>query len=294
MNRYLCLAIIISVFARCATYPKGGKFSHESFEHQKLNFFTGEVKPLADKPCFEGAYYRKLVSSTDEWMGIEGVVVLPEIKFDEGRKNPKKAMQYLDNPSIYFGGNMDGQETDIGLTWEVIKDESGIVSKDRRAFRPFLRRTAYKEEQNAIFQNAPAVADFYWYPEDEVKMSVKLVANKTLRFVVEGAGKKFERDFICNGFTLNGKAEYKRVNAIDQVGNEGAPVEPTHTEVLNAVWKQTNLYRKVNNSLVAVPFHGRRYTAMLCPLPFFFKIFQTAAEKAVGAETITISGLGKF
>lgn len=249
---------------------------------------------MASKPCFEGAYYRKLVSSTDNWVGIEGTVVLPQIKFDENRKHPKKAMQYMDNPSVYFGGNMNEQETDIGLTWEVIKDEKGNVSKDRRAFRPFLRRNEYKEEQNAVFENAPAKADFYWYPGEEVKMSVKLVADKTLRFVVEGAGKRFERDFICNGFVLNGKAEYKRVNAIDQVGNEGTPVKPTQTQVLNAVWKETNLYRNVNNNIITVPFHSGRYTEMLCPSPKFFKVEHSIKELANGAETLTISGNGKF
>lgn len=88
-----------------------------------------------DRPCFQGAYYRKAVSSKDVWLGIGGTVVLPEIIFDENRKNPAKPGQYLDNPSVYLGGNMGGQETDIGLTWEVVK-ENGVVSPGKKSFSP--------------------------------------------------------------------------------------------------------------------------------------------------------------
>lgn len=292
MIKKISVVIIISALAGCASHINNNNLS-QSFENQKQTFFKNEVKPDASKPCFEGAYYRKLVSSTDDWVGIEGTVILPQIKFDENRRNPKKAMQFLDNPSVYFGGNMDYQETDIGLTWEVIKDENGNVTKDRRAFRPFLRRNEYKE-QKAVFENAPAKAEFYWYPGEEVRMSVQLISDKTLRFIIEGAGKKFEHDFICNGFVLGKKGEFKRVNAIDQVGNEGTPVKTTETKIINAVWKETNLYRNVNNTVVTVPFHSGRYTEMLCPSPSFFKVKHSTTELAKGAEMLTISGNGKF
>lgn len=294
MNVKLALSLILLVLAACAPKLKPDVEIAKDLENAKATFFAGEVKPAASKPCFAGAYYRKLVSSTDDWLGIEGVVVLPYIKFDENRKHPAKAMQYMDNPSVYFGGNMDEQETDIGLTWEVIKDEKGNVTKDRRAFRPFLRRNEYKDGQPAVFENAPAKPEFYWYPGEEVKMSVKLVADKTLRFTVAGAGKKFERDFACNGFTLGGKAEYKRVNAIDQVGNEGRAVTDTKTQVMNAVWKNTNLYRLVAKNTIVVPFHSGRYTEMMCPSPKFFKVKHSAQDLATGAETLSISGNGEF
>lgn len=293
MIKKLSIIMLVSALVACSPLTNNNSVP-QNFELQKQTFFIDEIKPVVVKPCFEGAYYRKLVSSTDNWVGIEGTVVLPQIKFDESRKHPKKPLQYMDNPSVYFGGNMDEQETDIGLTWEVIKDENGNVTKDRRAFRPFLRRNEFKDEQKAVFENAPAKAEYYWYPGEEVKMSVQLVADRTLRFIVEGAGKKFERDFICNGFILGKKGEFKRVNAIDQVGNEGTPVKPTQTQIVNAVWKQTNLYRYVNNSMVTVPFHSGRYTEMLCPSPLFFKVAYNAKELAKGAESLIISGNGKF
>src|SRR5690606_8968770 len=119
------LALIIS----CAPLKKGEIGNRTDSESSYIDFFPNEARPVASKPCFEGAYYRKLVSSTDNWIGISGTVVLPQIIFDETRKNPKKQQQYLDNPSIYLGGNVDGQETDIGLSWEVIKDKQGNISE---------------------------------------------------------------------------------------------------------------------------------------------------------------------
>ncbi|MDQ8005858.1 MAG: hypothetical protein REI64_13735 [Pedobacter sp.] len=252
---------------------------------------ANEILPVAQKPCFEGAYYRKLVSSHDYWRGIEGTVILPTIAFDEDRKHPKKPGQYLDNPSIYLGGSMGNQETDIGLTWEVVKEENGQVSKQRKAFRPFLRRTEHASGQLAIFENAPAQKEYYWYPGEEVKMSLVLIADKRVRFVVEGAGKKFERDFDCDGYLLSDVGEFKRVNAIDQVANEGKPVQATKTKVLNAEWKNTSLFRLVDDNIVSVPFKKARYTEMMCPAVGYFDVKASTSQAAVGAERLSISGV---
>ncbi len=257
------------------------------------SFYVGEVKPAATKSCFAGAYYRKLVSSVDTWGGIGGRVVLPTNVFDPARVNPAKPAQFLDNPSVYMGGNMGNQETDIGLTWEVIRDESGAVTADRRAFRPFLRRTAHAGSgQVALYENAPAEARYYWYPGEEVLMSVKIVANGILRLTIEGAGKKFEKDFEAGGYTLTGKGEFKRVNAIDQVANEGKPVQPTKTKVTGAEWKSSFLYRVVNGTLVETPFHDGRYTDMRCPSTNYFSIFSSVEDRAKGGEKIEIYGAG--
>ena len=58
-------------------------------------FFDNERLPI-EQSCFQGAYYRKAVSGKDVWLGIGGTVVLPEIIFDENRKNPNKPGQYLE------------------------------------------------------------------------------------------------------------------------------------------------------------------------------------------------------
>ncbi len=255
-------------------------------------FFKGEVKPAQTSPCFKGAYYRKMVSSKDYWLGIGGQFTLPTITFDPLRINPAKPAQYLDNPSIYIGGSMGGQETDIGLTWEVIRDASGNVSTDRKAFRPFLRRTSHAGGQTFEYENAPATSDYYWYPGEEVKMSVQVLENKRIKFIVEGAGKRFEKDFDADGYRPGGIGEFKRVNAIDQVSNEGKPVQATGTKVENGIWTETYLFRSYKNEIIKVPAHSGRLTDMRCPSPSNFSITASAAEFEKGAEKINISGAG--
>ena len=287
----LLLAVISCSLFSCSKHTNPSSVSGKE-ESAPADFLSGEIRPASSKPCFQGAYYRKVVSSHDVWVGINGTVVLPQLHFDADRINPAKPQQYLDNPSIYLGGSMGNQETDIGLAWEVIKDANGVVSADRKAFRPFLRRTSHASGQKAVFENGPAESQYYWYPGEEVYMSVVVISDKKLRFIVEGAGKRFERDFDCDGYTLNGKGEFKRVNAIDQVANEGKPAQPTKTRVINSVWKKTSLYRNVSGKIVEVPFHDGRYTSMKCPSTNNFLIKATKTDLNIGSETIDISGSG--
>lgn len=257
---------------------------------QKVDFFANEIKPIKQLPCFQGAYYRKAVSSQDNWLGIKGEVILPQLNFDKDRMNPNKPKQYLDVSSIYLGGNMDGQETDIGLAWEIIKDEKGVVSEERLAFRPFLRRTGHKSGQQSVYINGPAIKDFYWYPGDKVFMSVEVIEDGLLRFIVEGNGKKYDTTFECAGYTLNGKGDFKRVNAIDQVGNEGKAAQATKTAVNNAKWNYTTLIRLQDGKKVDVPMHNGRFTSMICPDAKFFKVEQSEKDTQIGAEVISIFG----
>lgn len=254
-------------------------------------FFKNEVRPPASQPCFAGSYYRKTVSSNDVWLGIGGTIVLPTITFDENRKNPNKPGQYLDNPSVYLGGNMGGQETDIGLTWEVVK-ENGVVSKERKAFRPFMRRTKHISGQAANYSNAPAEDAYYWYPGETVTISLQLITDYQLKFIVEGNGKRYETDYECAGYKKGNIGEFKRVNAIDQVSNEGKPAQPTKTKVENAVWNESYLFRLDNDKVVKAPLHKGRFTDMRCPDSIYIYVKTTDEEEKKGGETITINGQG--
>lgn len=256
-----------------------------------FSFLKDEVRPDATKPCFNGAYYRKAVSSKDVWIGISGTVVLPKITFDPSRKNDAKPGQFLDNPSVYMGGSMNEQETDVGMTWAVVKDEKGNISDERKAFRPFFRRASYpKTGQKDIWQNAPASKEFYWYPGEEIKMSVQVISDGKLRFIVEGAGKRYEANFESDGYKMNGVGEFKRVNAIDQVRNEGKAAQPTKTRVENAVWKETNLFRMQNGKVIQVPMHKDRFTDMRCPDVKYFNVTSNKKQQKIGGETINIYG----
>jgi hypothetical protein len=251
--------------------------------------FPNEIKPATQANCAMGAYYRKVFSSTDAWLGITGTVVLPSMVFDSTRTRPTNPLQFLDNPSVYMGGNANNQETDIGMTWEVVKDAAGNVSPDRRAFRPFLRRTGFASSgQQATYINAPAIDKYYWYPGDTINMSVRIVSNGLLQFKVESRNKRFDTTFSAHGYQLTAFASFKRVNAIDQVNNEGRPVQPSTTKVLGAQWLWTSLYRMYNTTVVETPMHSGRYTPMRCPDPRYFTIVASNAELRRGAETISI------
>ncbi len=279
------------LFVACSSSDKGKIPTWgDPIDANDNEFLQNEVKPASTLPCFAGAYYRKAVSSKDIWVGIKGEVVLPDLNFDEKRMNPAKPGQYLDVSSIYMGGNMDGQETDIGLAWEVIRDEAGVVSKERLAFRPFLRRTAHKSGQQAVYINAPAQKDYYWYPGDKIFMSVKIIEDGKLEFIVEGAGKKYQTIFECAGYKKGLRGDFKRVNAIDQVSNEGKAAQPTKTALLNSKWNYTTLYRSEGSNIIEVPMHNGRFTSMVCPAADYFKIEQTESDKKIGAENISIIG----
>jgi hypothetical protein len=263
------------------------KLSSKSVSEKQIKTrLEGEILPPATADCFAGAYYRKAVSSKDYWLGIGGTVVLPTIIYDQTRPNPKKPGAYLDNASVYLGGTSDGQETDIGMTWEVIREEDGTVSKEHKAFRPFLRRTNHKSGQTSAYKNAPASKEYYWYPGETILISLELISDKKLKLTVEGAGKKYEDIFDADGYQEQFMAVYKRVNAIDQVSNEGKPVQPTAAKVIGAKWLDVYLFRKINSQIIKVPMHSKRFTSMECPAKSNFNITGSNDSK----EAIDIFG----
>lgn len=282
------ILVLFATITSCDDNTSPTDSAEESLEVQINSRFFNEIAPVATSPCFQGAYYRKAVSSSDNWLGIEGTVVLPKLTYDLTRFNPLKPETYLDNASIYLGGTSDGQETDIGMTWEVVKDAVGNVSKERLAFRPFLRRTAHKSGQAAIYRNAPAESRYYWYPGDTITMKIVLVEDARLKFTVSGAGKNYEENFDVAGYKYTVKAQYKRVNAIDQVSNEGKPVQPTSAKVLGAKWLKVFLYRYYKSDAIKVPMHSNRYTDMRCPDLSHFDINIPAQNTS--SESVDIFG----
>ena len=293
MRRYTLYPLLLALFL-CSTSCSGsdGEKGDDGPTDPINTYFKDEVKPQVTQQCFAGAYYRKAVSSKDTWLGIGGTVTLPQITFDANRKNPVKPGQYLDNPSLYLGGNMGGQETDIGLTWEVVKDANGVVSQERKAFRPFMRRTSHVSGQASDYRNAPAEERYYWYPGDKVTLSIQVVDDYKLKFIVEGAGKRFEFDYDCAGYKKGNKGEFKRVNAIDQVANEGKPAQVTATKVENSRWDESYLFRMHEGKVVKAPLHEGRMTDMRCPDVRYFRIETTDADKKIGSETVNINGNG--
>ena len=262
---------------------------------------TLEIPPVKEKPCFQGSYYRKCVSSPDEWIGIEGRVVLPEFKFDEARPRKDRLGQFLDNFSVYMGGRAGMQEIDAGLTGDIVKLPDGTESKDRRAFRPFWR--------NKKWFTAPLDPDLFFWPGDTVKMAITTPGKDKLNLKIElvnrGEVGKRERakypaavkgtarpagvlsvDFDAPGFGPGNKQEFKRVNAIDQFFQEGKPVDATKAKAIGGKWLECWLIRDGGNRRV---FDSSRFTDMRCPDARFFKI--EAGQQ--GGEAIDIYGSGQ-
>jgi hypothetical protein len=299
-----------------------------------------EVPPEQSSPCFPGAYYRKALSSEDTWSGIEGVVTLPEFFPDMDRVNPDTGRP-LDNASIYLGGRAGETEIDAGVSWEVIKEADGKVSRVGKAYRPFWR--------NKDWHSGPADPDFYYYPGDQLRIRVEsLHANKlTLTIALLSRGEAWKvsncdvpptptpaakvtadatsgtkvaatttsgtavtsgskgsenavvakatvpppgtaeahgKDFAATSpdavtslsvvfdapnFGPDRVQQFKRVNAIDQSGNEGQDATPTKARVLDSTWHEVSLLR----GRFRVPMGNTRFTDMRCPDPKYFTVF---------------------
>lgn len=245
---------------------------------------SGEVIPPASLPCFAGAYYRKAVSSFDVWTGIAGFVKLGKPQIDENRLG-EQTKQPLDNFSVYMGGNAGGKsEVDAGLSWEFTTDASGKRSERRNAFRPFWRTKTWN--------SAPDKPEFYFYPGETVQMAVLVAAPNKLRLVIsDGKAKTFQTDFDAEGFAPGIARQFKRVNAIDQVGNEGKPVQPTKAEITGAEWLQTILLRGEGANAKQVPMDKTRFTDMRCATET--NVVVTTIDAAKGAEKIDIYGTPK-
>lgn len=243
---------------------------------------TGEVPPAKSIPCFPGAYYRKVVSSFDDWTGITGVVVLGYPTTDPKRLDVQRNNLPLDNFSVYMGGSAGGHyEVDAGMTWTFSLGPDGKTSAQRIAWRPFWRTT--------VWNNPPNVEQYTWHPGDTIQMSVVLVSPKKLRLVIADAGtnpkKRFEVDFHAEGFTPEVKRQFKRVNAIDQVRNEGKPVQPTTANVKGSEWLYTTLHR----GELQVPMHPGRFTDMRCDNAQHIGVTKTV-NSLIGGEKIDIVG----
>ena len=150
---------------------------------------------------------------------------------------------------------------------------------------------------------------YYYLPGDKVRMiiyspkpnwlqlQIELVEASTLPYSVGVRtfnGWKQPESFISPIFPSSGhgdmKAEFKRVNAIDQVANEGKPAKESTTIVRDAIWHNTYLYRKIDGVQYRVPMNLNRAAVMNCPLPSQFQ--SSGIDLLTGGETVSIYAAG--
>lgn len=186
--------------------------------------------------------------STGGYTGVGGTIRLgtfnPDVdRFYLNNKFNPPICSSRDNPSIYLGIKQasGGQEVDAGLTWEVSRDESGTLSKTQNSFRPFWRTNGWG--------NAPAEPRYTWYSGDVVTIELTIIQDRTLKLMVSGEGKKFEKTFTVAGLDKEANHIAKIVNAIDQSGNEGKPTQPTNAKITGSAWLERYLYTLQNQKV---------------------------------------------
>ena len=304
-------------------YVNTDMFSDIPVYHDKIN---DEVKPQPAPNCFLGAYYRKVFSAKDNWLGIEGVIKLGEFKPDDkrfGYDNRVDYKRYLDNPSIYMGGHATA-ESDAGLGWNtgyLTGDTSEAINygTPRVAYRPFWRYIYSQvtdvegnvERHNINSWNITDAKrfEYYYLPGDVIKMTVyspldhylqlkiEVIETTTIeKYVNQRKAYQLKDDkpshFYSPLFRSEGhgvtQAEFKRVNSMDQYGNEGFIVKHTDAKVSEATWQEVYLLRKIEGKLVKVPFDKSRQSSMICPNVASFTVDSNSKLEVLGGETITI------
>ena len=97
-------------------------------------------------------------------------------------------------------------------------------------------------------------------------------------------------DFFSPIFHSGGQgiepAEFKRVNAIDQYGNEGFHAKMTDAKVSKATWSAVYLFRRINGEIVKVPFSLERQISMICPNKEAITV--NVLDPTIGSETIEL------
>lgn len=269
------------------------------------NQVVGEVLPPENYPYFAGAWYYKVVSSKDHWIGMEATVTLPLFTGDETRRElidtPQGAFErYMDTPSVYLGGSSD-YETDIGFGFfrGLIGD---TISEEKITFRPFWR-TIYLEngkERNDYLGTKLNETEYYYFPGDTVKINlvsetenyltlrIELLQETTIeKYVKIREANNRNQLLVVENIIAPGNGirptEYKRVNAIDQYHNEGKPTQMTSAKVDECVWKDVYLYRLIDSTLYKVPFNEKRIKRIFSPNQSAFHV--SLEEKT---ETVTI------
>jgi len=265
-----------------------------------------ELNPPKEYPNFAGAWYYKVVSAKDNWIGMEATITLPVFKEDEKRyeyfDSPYgEFKRYLDTPSVYLGGSSDF-ETDIGFGFfrGLI---NGEISDEKITFRPFWRSIFMEgnEEKNEYKGTPINETEYYYYPGDKVKihlvsenpdhlsLRIELIeATSIPKYSKIRSLNKGNKVLIINDIKAPGNgirpSEYKRVNAIDQYHNEGMPTQKTDAYVDKCIWENVYLYRVIEQKLFKVAFNKKRMKKIYSPSIAAFDVIVNEGKEVVSIK----------
>lgn len=285
-----------------------------------------ELEPPKQIKCFPGAWYHKVVSSKDSWVGVEAKLKLGEFTPDEKRFNLDGLGRFMDNHNVYLGGLAE-TEADCGLGYNTMYESDNTSYELTKAspklgYRPFYRfivKERYEEGGNVDVINAnfwrtsdPRDLCYYYFPGDIVRIKVYSPIPNYLQMRIElvepSKIKKYQeirkryhlendlpKDYISPLFYSSNQgvtsAEFKRVNSIDQYGNEGFKAINNTSKVENEVWYECYLYRYLKGELVKVPFNQKRQCVGNFPNSKSIKVIPL--NHVLGAEEVNIIPKGE-
>ncbi|MEI6039894.1 MAG: pilin [Candidatus Berkelbacteria bacterium] len=275
-KKYWLYSLIIIVFLIILFFVLGNPFSSAD----ELN------NMVSSKSCFPGAYYLKN-TSRGNFTGIEATVVLGSVKPDDNRfqtvtYSSNNYCKSKDNPDIYFGiKDVNGQESDVGLEWELGKDENGNTSQTQIVFRPYWRTEA------SGLNMAPISPAFQWHSGETVTMTLTVPKDNSLIFKVSGSGKSFETEPFAAKIRKNTNHEVKFVTSIDQLGRENLPVEGTNTVFSGTQWLSRKVFIGESGQSINIPKITSEYR-QACPSGK--NILLSITNRDLGAEVVSMQG----
>lgn len=212
-----------------------------------------------------------------------------------------------------FKGMIDGVLTEGSCVyrpfWRYITDESeDIGTYDLANGRQYAATLLSNHNglKNIYAQYHPSFTEYYYLPGDTIKMSlyspkphfmqlkIEVLSISTLPYSIKLRQKgklKNPETFISPMFSSKGHGTdsvktYKRVNAIDQVKNEGKVAVVSNTKILNALWHECYLYYKREGVLYKTPMNDDICVTMQCPQSIAF--IATQIEEKTGRQMISI------
>ncbi|MBI4349483.1 MAG: hypothetical protein HY553_21790 [Elusimicrobia bacterium] len=190
------------------------------------------------------AYVRKVAARPSRRAtGIRVQGRLPRFEADPARHHrrapgePAWVEGPLDRPSVYLGASGPGLEIDAGLCW----DHVYLPGRSGFAFRPFWR---VDDERGNRWENPRKGSreNVYFEPGEAVTMTFQRAGPGRFRLDIraEAEPSRHFTVFIA-ARAPTGALSFKRVNAIDQRGNEGRDAAATRASASGARWDSTTL-----------------------------------------------------
>lgn len=193
--------------------------------------------------------------------------------------------------------------------WRYITDENldiGTYDFDKNRFYAATQLSDIGGLKNIYAMHHISFSETYFMPGDKIKMSlispkadflqmtIELIEISKLKYAVDLRKKyklKDPQTFVSPMFSSKGHGTdvaktYKRVNAIDQVSNEGKVAINSKTTIYNGNWHSCYLYHKVGNDIFKTPFNESISVSMNCPDRKGFII--SPLDPKTGGQNVTI------